>query len=63
MRLLVPLTVFFFLDIIFFFHFFFLLQVTAFGGGRVINLLQAIERHRHRFKRPPIGPIGAHVVK
>ncbi|CAA3008732.1 structural maintenance of chromosomes 6B isoform X1 [Olea europaea subsp. europaea] len=36
-------------------------QVTAFGGGRVINLLQAIERHRHRFKRPPIGPIGAHV--
>lgn len=36
-------------------------KVTAFGGVRVTNLLQAIERHHHRFKRPPIGPIGAHV--
>ncbi|KAF7146871.1 hypothetical protein RHSIM_Rhsim03G0166000 [Rhododendron simsii] len=37
-------------------------KVTAFGGFRVTNLLQAIERHHHRFKRPPIGPIGAHVL-
>lgn len=36
-------------------------KVTAFGGSRVTNLLQAIERHHYRFKRPPIGPIGAHV--
>ncbi|KAK3221082.1 hypothetical protein Dsin_015052 [Dipteronia sinensis] len=37
-------------------------KVTAFGGERVINLLRAIERHHHRFKRPPIGPIGVHVT-
>lgn len=37
-------------------------KVTAFGGARVTNLLQAIERHHRRFKRPPIGPIGAHVT-
>ncbi|GAV68085.1 SMC_N domain-containing protein [Cephalotus follicularis] len=37
-------------------------KVTAFGGDRVINLLRAIERHHQRFKRPPIGPIGAHVA-
>ncbi|KAI8564575.1 hypothetical protein RHMOL_Rhmol03G0191100 [Rhododendron molle] len=37
-------------------------KVTAFGGFRVTALLQAIERHHHRFKRPPIGPIGAHVL-
>ncbi|KAG1354451.1 structural maintenance of chromosomes protein 6B-like [Cocos nucifera] len=36
-------------------------KVTAFGGGRVLNLLQAIERHHRKFKSPPIGPIGAHV--
>ncbi|KAK6155893.1 hypothetical protein DH2020_010141 [Rehmannia glutinosa] len=36
-------------------------QVTAFGGGRVIGLLQAIERNQHKFSSPPIGPIGAHV--
>ncbi|KAL8539574.1 hypothetical protein ACS0TY_001254 [Phlomoides rotata] len=36
-------------------------KVTAFGGGRVTNLLQAIERHQHKFSIPPIGPIGAHV--
>ncbi|KAL6580582.1 hypothetical protein OROMI_008606 [Orobanche minor] len=36
-------------------------KVTAFGGGRVISLLQAIERHRNKFSSPPIGPIGAHV--
>ncbi|KAG8381534.1 hypothetical protein BUALT_Bualt06G0131700 [Buddleja alternifolia] len=36
-------------------------KVTAFGGGRVTNLLQAIERHQHKFISPPIGPIGAHV--
>ncbi|CAK9135142.1 unnamed protein product [Ilex paraguariensis] len=36
-------------------------KVTAFGGVRVTNLLQVIERHHHRFRRPPIGPIGAHV--
>ncbi|GFQ04708.1 structural maintenance of chromosomes protein 6b [Phtheirospermum japonicum] len=36
-------------------------KVTAFGGGRVMNLLQAIERHQHKFSSPPIGPIGAHV--
>ncbi|XP_044506156.1 structural maintenance of chromosomes protein 6B [Mangifera indica] len=37
-------------------------KVTAFGGDRVISLLRAIERQHHRFKRPPIGPIGAHVT-
>ncbi|KAL5744271.1 hypothetical protein ACOSQ2_027387 [Xanthoceras sorbifolium] len=37
-------------------------KVTAFGGDRVINLLRAIERHHRTFKRPPIGPIGAHVT-
>ncbi|GMH11174.1 hypothetical protein Nepgr_013015 [Nepenthes gracilis] len=36
-------------------------KVTAFGGGRVLELLRVIERHHHRFRRPPIGPIGAHV--
>ncbi|KAL1566871.1 structural maintenance of chromosomes protein 6B-like [Salvia divinorum] len=36
-------------------------KVTAFGGGRVTNLLQAIERNQHRFSIPPIGPLGAHV--
>ncbi|KAK6155881.1 hypothetical protein DH2020_010129 [Rehmannia glutinosa] len=38
-----------------------LVEVTAFGGGRVIGLLQAIERNQHKFSSPPIGPIGAHV--
>ena len=28
----------------------------------MIQLLRAIERHHQRFKRPPIGPIGAHLV-
>ncbi|KAH7659441.1 P-loop containing nucleoside triphosphate hydrolase protein [Dioscorea alata] len=37
-------------------------KVTAFGGDRVLNLLQAIERHHWKFKSPPIGPIGAHVT-
>ena len=37
-------------------------QVTAFGGERVMNLLRFIERSYRRFKRPPIGPIGAHLV-
>ncbi|PON53147.1 Structural maintenance of chromosomes protein [Trema orientale] len=37
-------------------------KVTAFGGERVINLLREIERRHQRFKKPPIGPIGAHVT-
>ncbi|KAK4570872.1 hypothetical protein RGQ29_029649 [Quercus rubra] len=37
-------------------------KVTAFGGDKVINLLRAIERHQERFKKPPIGPIGAHLT-
>ncbi|XP_062153767.1 structural maintenance of chromosomes protein 6B-like isoform X1 [Alnus glutinosa] len=37
-------------------------KVTAFGGDRVINLLRAIERHQQRFKKPPVGPIGAHLT-
>ncbi|KAA8539789.1 hypothetical protein F0562_026481 [Nyssa sinensis] len=37
-------------------------KVTAFGGFRVTSLLQAIERHHKKFKRPPIGPIGSHVT-
>ncbi|EYU24946.1 hypothetical protein MIMGU_mgv1a002784mg [Erythranthe guttata] len=36
-------------------------QVTAFGGSLVTSLLQAIERHQHKFSSPPIGPIGTHV--
>ncbi|KAF4364912.1 hypothetical protein F8388_020626 [Cannabis sativa] len=37
-------------------------KVTAFGGDKVINLLRAIERHHRRFRKPPIGPIGAHLT-
>ncbi|CAI0380925.1 unnamed protein product [Linum tenue] len=37
-------------------------KVTAFGGGKVLQLLRAIENHRHQFKRPPIGPIGANMA-
>ncbi|GAB4844107.1 hypothetical protein Ancab_037414 [Ancistrocladus abbreviatus] len=36
-------------------------KVTAFGGDKVLKLLCIIERHHHRFRRSPIGPIGAHV--
>lgn len=28
----------------------------------MISLLRAIERHHHKFKSPPIGPIGSHVT-
>ncbi|XP_020260784.1 structural maintenance of chromosomes protein 6B-like [Asparagus officinalis] len=37
-------------------------KVTAFGGEKVLYLLQIIERHHRKFKSPPIGPIGAHVT-
>ncbi|KAM0053457.1 putative structural maintenance of chromosomes protein [Helianthus debilis subsp. tardiflorus] len=37
-------------------------KVTAFGGYKVTNLLQVIERNHRRFKKPPIGPIGSHVA-
>lgn len=37
-------------------------KVTAFGGYKVSHLLQAIERNHHKFRKPPIGPIGAHVA-
>ncbi|TVU10824.1 hypothetical protein EJB05_44376 [Eragrostis curvula] len=37
-------------------------KVTAFGGERVLQLLKSIEKHQNRFKRPPIGPIGVHVL-
>ncbi|KAG6659254.1 structural maintenance of chromosomes protein 6B-like isoform X1 [Carya illinoinensis] len=37
-------------------------KITAFGGDRVINLLRAIERHQQRFKKPPVGPVGAHLT-
>ncbi|CAN4097243.1 unnamed protein product [Withania somnifera] len=37
-------------------------KVTAFGGGRVIGLLEVIERQHRKFNRAPIGPIGAHVT-
>ena len=40
-----------------------LFQVTTFGGEKVLNLLQAIERHHKKFRSPPIGPVGAHVVR
>lgn len=36
-------------------------KVTAFGGDRVIQLLRVIEKHHHKFKQPPIGPIGVHL--
>ncbi|KAG0457174.1 hypothetical protein HPP92_022331 [Vanilla planifolia] len=36
-------------------------KVTAFGGQKVLSLLQVIETHQRKFKSPPIGPIGAHV--
>ena len=35
--------------------------VTAFGGQKVLKLLQLIESNHGRFKSPPIGPIGAHL--
>ncbi|KAM3256397.1 hypothetical protein ACQJBY_049088 [Aegilops geniculata] len=35
--------------------------VTAFGGQKVLKLLQLIELNHGRFKSPPIGPIGAHL--
>ncbi|XP_037492011.1 structural maintenance of chromosomes protein 6B isoform X2 [Jatropha curcas] len=37
-------------------------KVTAFGGQRVIHLLQVIERYHQQFDRPPIGPIGVHLT-
>ncbi|XP_049405609.1 structural maintenance of chromosomes protein 6B isoform X2 [Solanum stenotomum] len=37
-------------------------KVTAFGGGRVMGLLEVIERQHRKFNRAPIGPIGAHVT-
>ncbi|WCJ36463.1 structural maintenance of chromosomes 6A [Euphorbia peplus] len=37
-------------------------KVTAFGGNKVIDLLQSIERYHQRFNKPPIGPIGAHLA-
>ncbi|MQM03168.1 hypothetical protein Taro_035941, partial [Colocasia esculenta] len=37
-------------------------KVTAFGGERVLRLLQMIEKHNRKFKSSPIGPIGAHVL-
>ncbi|XP_061353023.1 structural maintenance of chromosomes protein 6A [Gastrolobium bilobum] len=36
-------------------------KIAVFGGDKVMNLLQKIERYRLRFKMPPIGPIGAHL--
>jgi len=38
-------------------------QVTAFGGERVLQLLRIIESCCHEFKSPPIGPIGARLVR
>ena len=35
--------------------------VTAFGGQKVLKLLQLIESNHGRFRSPPIGPIGAHL--
>ncbi|KAL3521410.1 hypothetical protein ACH5RR_019559 [Cinchona calisaya] len=37
-------------------------KVSAFGGHRVITLLQVIERHHRKFQKPPIGPIGSHMT-
>ncbi|KAK4716887.1 hypothetical protein R3W88_015225 [Solanum pinnatisectum] len=37
-------------------------KVTAFGGGRVMGLLEVIERQHRKFNRAPIGPIGARVT-
>ncbi|KAK3132524.1 hypothetical protein QOZ80_6AG0523890 [Eleusine coracana subsp. coracana] len=36
-------------------------KVTAFGGDRVLKLLESIDKHHNRFESPPIGPIGVHV--
>ncbi|XBH76162.1 hypothetical protein VPH35_102852 [Triticum aestivum] len=35
--------------------------VTAFGGRRVLKLLESIETNHKKFESPPIGPIGAHL--
>ncbi|XP_024535853.1 structural maintenance of chromosomes protein 6A-like [Selaginella moellendorffii] len=37
-------------------------EIHAFGGEKVIYLLQAIERNQSLFTRPPVGPIGAHLA-
>ncbi|CAI9092030.1 OLC1v1027166C1 [Oldenlandia corymbosa var. corymbosa] len=37
-------------------------KVLAFGGNKVIHLLQAIEKHHRKFRMPPIGPIGSHLT-
>ncbi|XP_050384899.1 structural maintenance of chromosomes protein 6A [Argentina anserina] len=37
-------------------------KVTAFGGEKVMSLLQTIEKYHQKFKSPPIGPIGAHLT-
>ncbi|XP_004514508.1 structural maintenance of chromosomes protein 6A-like isoform X2 [Cicer arietinum] len=36
-------------------------KISAFGGNKVMNLLRIIERCHHKFRMPPIGPIGAHL--
>uniref|UniRef100_A0A453MXI4 Uncharacterized protein n=1 Tax=Aegilops tauschii subsp. strangulata TaxID=200361 RepID=A0A453MXI4_AEGTS len=36
--------------------------VTAFGGQRVLKLLESIETNHKKFESPPIGPIGAHLI-
>ncbi|XP_066397226.1 structural maintenance of chromosomes protein 6B-like [Miscanthus floridulus] len=36
-------------------------KVTAFGGDRVLRLYKSVEKHKNRFKCPPVGPIGHHV--
>ncbi|CAI5519936.1 unnamed protein product [Closterium sp. Naga37s-1] len=36
-------------------------KLTAFGGQKVTQLLRQIEMNIGRFRRPPIGPIGAHL--
>ncbi|RLM87021.1 uncharacterized protein C2845_PM04G11530 [Panicum miliaceum] len=37
-------------------------KLTAFGWDGVQSLYRSIERHHSRFKCPPIGPIGYHVL-
>ncbi|KAK7266615.1 hypothetical protein RIF29_19264 [Crotalaria pallida] len=38
-------------------------EISAFGGDKVMYLLRIIEKYHERFKKPPIGPIGAHLLE
>ncbi len=36
--------------------------LAKFGGPQMVELVRLIQRHRARFHRPPVGPLGHHLV-